>query len=129
MSRWITRQRDSMRITHLGFCLRVIVNEKPINLEKTKSSVLSVLFLIYDFESHLYLLRVFLDKKNCRILSVFTHTYLFLYLRIYSHSDRLFFTEKYTAYCSNIFPPKPIIRKSTNNTNLNMDNSFQTTRI
>ena len=26
--------------THLGFCLRVIVNEKPLNLEKTTSSVL-----------------------------------------------------------------------------------------
>ena len=31
----------------LGFCLRVIVNEKPLNLENTTSSVLSVLLLIY----------------------------------------------------------------------------------
>ena len=35
-----------MRLTPLGFCLRVIVNEKPLNLEKTTSSVLSVLLLI-----------------------------------------------------------------------------------
>ena len=40
-------ERESMRVTHLGFCLRVIVNEKPLNLEKTTSSVLSVLLLIY----------------------------------------------------------------------------------
>ena len=38
--------RRSMRVTPLGFCLRVIVNEKPH--EKTTSSVLSVLLLIYD---------------------------------------------------------------------------------
>ena len=36
-----------MRVTPLGFCLRVIVNEKPLNLEKTTSGVLSVLLLIY----------------------------------------------------------------------------------
>ncbi len=28
-----------MRETHLGFCLRVIMNEKPLNLEKMTSSV------------------------------------------------------------------------------------------
>ena len=39
----------SMRATPLGFCLRVIVDEKPLNLEKTTSSVLSVLLLIYGF--------------------------------------------------------------------------------
>ena len=31
----------------LGFCPRVIVNEKPPNLEKTTSSVLSILLIIY----------------------------------------------------------------------------------
>ena len=36
-----------MRVTPLGFCLRVIVNEKPLNLEKTTYGVLSVLLLIY----------------------------------------------------------------------------------
>ena len=36
-----------MRVTPLDFCLRIIVNEKPLNLEKTTSSVLSVLLLIY----------------------------------------------------------------------------------
>ena len=38
-----------MRVTPLGRCLRVIVNEKRLNLEKTTSSVLSVLLLIYGF--------------------------------------------------------------------------------
>ena len=37
-----------MRETPLGFCLRVIMNENPLNLEKMTSSVLSVLLLIYD---------------------------------------------------------------------------------
>ena len=32
-----------------GFCLRVIVKENPVHLEKTTSSVLSVLILIYEF--------------------------------------------------------------------------------
>jgi len=32
MLRRITRQRDSMRVTSLSYCLRVIVNEKPLNL-------------------------------------------------------------------------------------------------
>ena len=36
-----------MCVTPLGFYLRVIVNEKILNLEKTTSSVLSVLLLIY----------------------------------------------------------------------------------
>ena len=40
-----------MHVTPLGFCLRVIVNEKPVNLEKMISSVLSsVLLLIYGFQ-------------------------------------------------------------------------------
>ena len=34
-----------MRVTPLGFCLRVFVNEKRLNLEKTTSSVLSVLLI------------------------------------------------------------------------------------
>ena len=36
-----------MRVTPLGFCLRVIVDEIPQNLEKTTSGVLSVLVLFY----------------------------------------------------------------------------------
>ena len=36
-----------MCVIPLSVGLRVIVNEKPLNLEKTTSSVLSVLFLIY----------------------------------------------------------------------------------
>ena len=35
--------------TPLGFCLRVTVNEKPLNLEKKTSSVLSISLLINDF--------------------------------------------------------------------------------
>ena len=38
-----------MRLTPFGFCLGVIVNENPLNLEKTTSRVLSVLLLIYIF--------------------------------------------------------------------------------
>jgi len=47
--RRIKRQRESMRVIPLGYCLRVIVNKKTLNLEKTTSSVLSVLLLIYAF--------------------------------------------------------------------------------
>ena len=36
-----------MCITPLGFCLRVIVNKKRLNLKKRTISVLSVLLLIY----------------------------------------------------------------------------------
>ena len=32
-----------MRVTLIGFCLTVIVNEKPLNLETATSSVLSVI--------------------------------------------------------------------------------------
>ena len=47
-----------MRITPLGIFLRIMVNDKPLNLEKTTSSVLSVFLLIYDFfqDQHLLLL-------------------------------------------------------------------------
>jgi len=34
--------------TPLGFCLKVIVDKKPLNLEKTASGVLSVLLLTYE---------------------------------------------------------------------------------
>ena len=33
----------SMRVTHVRFCLRVIVYEKHLNIEKTTSSVLFVI--------------------------------------------------------------------------------------
>ena len=35
-------ETESMRETPLGLCIRVIVNEKPLSLEKTTSSFLSV---------------------------------------------------------------------------------------
>ena len=36
-----------LSVTPLGFCLRVIVNDKLLILEKTTSIVLTVMFLIY----------------------------------------------------------------------------------
>ena len=47
-------EKESMRVTPLGFCLRVIVNENPLNLEKTTSSGLSVLLLIYEVNKNVY---------------------------------------------------------------------------
>ena len=44
--RWITRQRESMRITPLGFCLRVIVNKKPLNLDVSKPWSLYCIFFV-----------------------------------------------------------------------------------
>ena len=44
-------------MTPLGFCLRVNVNEKPLNLEKMCSSVLIVLFLIFGFRLYCKLFR------------------------------------------------------------------------
>ena len=48
-----------MRVTSLGFCLRVIVNEKPLNLEKTTFNVLPVLLLIY-------VLNIVVTSVGCR---------------------------------------------------------------
>ena len=42
--------QHSMRLNTLGFCLRFTVNEIPLDLEKTISSVLSVLLLIYGWK-------------------------------------------------------------------------------
>ena len=55
--------QPSMRVTPLGNCLMVIVKEKPLNIEKTTSSVLSVLLLIYVYEYHLYK-NVCISKKG-----------------------------------------------------------------
>ena len=54
------RQTDSMRITPLGFYLRVVVNEKPLNLVKTTSSVISVLSLLFgsNVVFHMLLLNI-----------------------------------------------------------------------
>ena len=43
-----------MHLTPLGFCLRVIVNENPLNLENTTSSVLFVLLLIFDLHKFMF---------------------------------------------------------------------------
>jgi len=44
-SKTVFSESENMRVTPLDFCLRVIENEKPLNIEKTTSSGLSVLFL------------------------------------------------------------------------------------
>ena len=43
------RERESMRAIPLGFGIRVIMYETPLNLEKTTYSVLSVMLFIYDW--------------------------------------------------------------------------------
>ena len=48
LSRRFVIQR-SMRVTPLNYSHRVVVNENPLNLEMTSSSVLSVLLLIYGY--------------------------------------------------------------------------------
>ena len=45
------KERESMHVTSLGFCLRVIVNKKLLNREKTTFRVLSVLFVYNDLGS------------------------------------------------------------------------------
>ena len=64
-----------MRITPLGFCLRVIVNKKPLNLEKTTSSVLSVLLLI-DGKSKQADVSKFKKEFEVGNLKVFTQDFL-----------------------------------------------------
>ena len=53
--------KRGMCITPFDFCLRVIVNEKLENLEKTTSTVLSVLLLTYVFAQtyHVVLSKIF----------------------------------------------------------------------
>ena len=53
-----------MRVTPLGLYLRVIVNEKPLNFEKTLISVLSVLLLIYDFIIDIYMNNINSKERN-----------------------------------------------------------------
>ena len=55
------------QITPLDFCLRVIVNEQPLNLKKTTSSVLSVLLLIYAFNIQVNFLLNFIKLKSWNI--------------------------------------------------------------
>ena len=49
----------SMRVNSLDFCLRVIVNEKPLDLAKTTSSVLSV---IVNYSMVIDLFRFYTNK-------------------------------------------------------------------
>ena len=61
-----------MLVTPLGFCLRVTVNEKSLNLEKTTSSVLSVLLLIYVSNPPLgFILNLF---KKLHLVHIHTYT-------------------------------------------------------
>ena len=59
-SKGVTRIRRRilrrMRVTPLGVFPRVIANENPLNLEKTRSSVISLLFLIYVSIYYVYCL-------------------------------------------------------------------------
>ena len=61
MPRYMTRQGDSMRLTPFAPGL---FNEKPLNLENTTSSVLSVLLSIYDNIVVLYSFQKVLQKNN-----------------------------------------------------------------
>ena len=61
----------------MGFCFRVIVNKKPLNLDKATSSVLSVLFLIYDLENENVLV-FFTPKVNFKYLFIFFKSTHFL---------------------------------------------------
>jgi len=53
-----------MRVAPLGLCLRVFLNEKPLNLEKTTSSVLSVLLSIY----HIKLSKILIFFLFCKAI-------------------------------------------------------------
>ena len=71
---WIKRQRESRRLTLLGCSKR-----KPLKLEKTTSSVLSVFLLIYvlfktnNFAKHTLI--IWLDKNTNNFLKEHTITY------------------------------------------------------
>ena len=54
-----------LRITFLGFCLRVIITEKHIHLEKTTSSVLSVILINFCSKSSNEVIK-------CRLLNLLT---------------------------------------------------------
>ena len=79
MPRSITR--ESMRVNPLCLCIRVIVNEKLLNLVKTTSSVLLVLLLIYHnnyntsdlFIDFLLIINLyFFDKQRSLVVKFWT---------------------------------------------------------
>ena len=71
MLRWITNQRESMRVTRLGG-LRVIVNEIPLNLEKTTALVLSEFVLIYESNYLSSIFWIMFSLKLCsKVLKVY----------------------------------------------------------
>ena len=83
VTRVLSCNSRSMRVTPLGFCLRIIVNEKPLNLEKKTFSVLSVLLLFHAL--YIYYISTGLIRKNVTsdsdttlqdIFSTFTCMYL-----------------------------------------------------
>ena len=53
-----------LRGTTLGICLKVIVNEKPLNLEKTTSSSDFVINLCYKDHSKVKFYQIFKKKIN-----------------------------------------------------------------
>ena len=70
-----------LRVTPLGFCLRIIVNKKHINLEQTISSVLSVIFINLWFY-HLLEINFISEISPCPL---FGCCGLFYVLEIYSY--------------------------------------------
>ena len=57
----------SMRVTILGFCLRVIVKEKPLTLEKTTSiCIVILLFLLLQIQCFLELFSSHIEQMQFR---------------------------------------------------------------
>ena len=56
-----------MRVTPMGLCLRVIVDEKPQDLDKKTSSILFVLLLIYSLTQNFGNSNEFIE---CRLLNL-----------------------------------------------------------
>ena len=75
--------QPSMRVTPLGFCLRVIVNEKLQNLEKMRSTVLSVLLLIYACVLLLFFYGLFGASKDISISAHSQCSYNYFSLLLY----------------------------------------------
>ena len=72
----ITRQSESLFTPTLGFCLRVIVNENLINLEKTTSSVLAVILINLCVKLTLWLQLRSFTKRHLNCFKLFVQVYL-----------------------------------------------------
>ena len=72
----VTRQSESLFTPTLGFCLRVIVNENLINLEKTTSSVLAVILINLCVKLTLWLQLRSFTKRHLNCFKLFVQVYL-----------------------------------------------------